>query len=61
MENTYVFGKRKMAKTRKKKKAKTLWICAVAALFWVMRQERDLLIFEGNNQIILSCRIESVF
>lgn len=48
MENTYVFGKRKMAKTRKrkkKKKAKTLWICAVAALFWVMWQERDLLIF----------------
>lgn len=35
----------KLEKEKKKKKAKTLWICAVAALFWVMWQERDLLIF----------------
>ena len=40
MENFYAFGKGK--------KAKTLWICAVAALFWVIWQERNL-IFEGKN------------
>ena len=37
MENFFAFGRGR--------KAKTLWKCAVAALFWVMWEERNVHIF----------------
>ena len=45
MKNSFAFGKGK--------KAKILWNSAVAALFWVMWQERNLRIFEGKNTVTL--------
>ena len=41
METSYAFGKGR--------KAKPLWICAVAALFGVVWQERNLLILEEKT------------